>query len=237
MSHYVYLALNLFSIAFPLARSFENRLAFYKTFKTLFPAIIISGAFMIAWDVWFTQMGIWAFNPKYIVGIYLLNLPLEEWLFFFSIPYACAFIYECVALFFIPDIFRTWGYRLAWMLVAVLLLLSGTHLHLWYTGAKLGLTAIALALHLLWFKDRYIGRFLVAYLFTIIPFLVVNGFLTWLPVVTYNNSQNLGIRISDVTGWAFLNIPVEDTMYSLLMLLLSISIFEFLRHKPKHQSH
>jgi lycopene cyclase domain-containing protein len=54
----------------------------------------------------------------------------------------------------------------------------------------------------------------------LIPFLTVNGILTALPVVLYNDTENCGFRIY--------TIPVEDTMYSYLLLMMNIIIFEWI---------
>ena len=65
------------------------------------------------------------------------------------------------------------------------------------------------------------GKFYRAYLVSLIPFFIVNGLLTCIPVVTYNNNENLGIRLG--------TIPVEDTIYLLLLLLMNIVIYEFFK--------
>jgi lycopene cyclase domain-containing protein len=78
------------------------------------------------------------------------------------------------------------------------------------------------------FKIPHWGYFLLAYLIQIIPFLIVNGILTALPVVIYNNAENLGLRIY--------TIPAEDTIYSLLLLLMNVAFFEYMRRKPKTNS-
>ncbi len=55
------------------------------------------------------------------------------------------------------------------------------------------------------------------------PFLAVNGVLTgsWIKdeIVWYNNAENLGIRIG--------TIPVEDTVYMMLMLLITTVVYEW----------
>ena len=71
------------------------------------------------------------------------------------------------------------------------------------------------------------GRFYAAYLVILIPFTIVNGLLTgsWIgePVVWYNNEENIAIR--------FLTIPVEDVFYGMLMLGMSVSIYETIKEK------
>ena len=63
---------------------------------------------------------------------------------------------------------------------------------------------------------------MLAYLVTLIPFLLVNGILTGSfigsPVVNYNDAEIIGFRI--------LTIPIEDFVYNLLMFLLVIYIYE-----------
>lgn len=93
-SMYTYLLINIFSILIPLLFSFEKRLSFYKLWKALFPAVLITGSFFIVWDHYMTLWNVWQFNPAYVLGINVWGLPIEEWLFFLTIPYSCLFIYE-----------------------------------------------------------------------------------------------------------------------------------------------
>jgi lycopene cyclase domain-containing protein len=67
------------------------------------------------------------------------------------------------------------------------------------------------------------AHFIISYLIHLIPFLIVNGILTAIPVVKYNNTENLGIRI--------FTIPAEDTVYALTMLLGVVTVMECLRKR------
>jgi lycopene cyclase domain-containing protein len=91
------------------------------------------------------------------------------------------------------------------------------------------LTALFLAIHWFKFKNKFLGRFYVTYVIHLIPFFLVNGILTYLPIVRYNDAENLGIRI--------FTIPIEDSIYSMLLLLMNISIYEYLmsRNRAGHK--
>lgn len=220
---YTYLLLNIGTILFPFLLSFDKKVAFFKNWKSLFPAIAVAGGIFIVWDVWFTDMGIWNFNPEYLTGIYLVNLPLEEWLFFLTVPYACVFIYACLNAYVPRDLLGSSAKAIGWGLVAVLLLIGFLNLDKWYTAVTfLGLSAWLIGL-LVWIKPAWLGRFFLSYLVSLIPFFLVNGVLTALPVVRYNDLENLAIRLY--------TIPVEDTMYGLLLLLMTVSIFEWLQSR------
>ena len=122
-SHYTYLVLDIASVLFPLALSFDKKVAFYKLWKYLFPAMVISGAFFILWDVLFTAQGVWGFNPKYITGINVFNLPIEEVLFFVCVPYSCVFIYEVFNAYVKRDVLGTCGKRIS-ILISIISLIA-----------------------------------------------------------------------------------------------------------------
>lgn len=226
MEKYTYLLLNIGSVLVPLACSFEHRLAFYRQWKALFPAMTITAAFFIVWDHYLTVWGVWGFNPAYVTGIWLWDLPLEEWMFFFFIPYSCMFIYGSLNVLIKsePPRQRIRNITAVWIVILVVVAVAN-HDKL-YTGIKLSLTAALLVF--VYFRNyAWLGRFYRAYLVSLIPFLIVNGILTSLPVVTYNDAENLGIRIH--------SIPIEDTQYTLLMLLMNTVLFEyFIKNSGKH---
>ncbi len=218
---HIYLYLNLFTLFFPLVLSFDKRVRFVQYWPALFPAILLSGLLFIFWDEAFTRMGVWGFNPDYLTGIYLGSLPLEEVLFFVTVPYATVFIYECLNHYVKRDYLAPYAGGITAVLAAVLLAVAFFNLEKMYTAVTFLLLPVLLGVHYRLFGTRVLGRFYAAYLVHLIPFLLVNGVLTALPIVWYNNDQNLSLRIS--------TIPVEDTMYSMLLLLLNITIYEGLK--------
>ncbi len=221
--NWLYLSLNLGSIAIPLAFSFDKRISFYKLWPALFPALIITATFFLVWDFWFTEIGVWQFNPLYVLGVNLVNLPFEEWMFFIFIPYACMFIHESLKFYFTADPFEKYGKPVAIILAIVLLLIAFANLERLYTSVTFILLGMLLLLNVFSFHSSFMGRFFLTYLVTMIPFAVINGILTAMPVLIYNNHENLSIRIG--------TIPLEDFFYSMLMLLINITIFEHLKKK------
>ena len=223
-----YLLINILTISFPLLRSFESKIRFAKEWKSLSIAIILTGSFFIVWDVFFTKIGVWGFNPLHLQGITIFELPLEEWLFFLTVPYACLFIYEVMNFFVKKDMLGKYAKTIAWTLGAFLFLIGIYHNQKWYTSVTFILTSILLG-YSGWKQPKYLGRFFIAFFVCLIPFLIVNGVLTGSmiveEVVWYNNNENLGLRIG--------TIPVEDTIYALLLLLMNTMIYEQFKTQDK----
>ena len=170
-------------------------------------------------------MGVWGFNPRYITGIYIDHLPIEEVLFFICIPYACIFTYEAVNYYKKSESLPDGGNRLTWILIIGLLAVGIKNHDRWYPSVTFIATAAFLIFLILKVRPSWLGRFYFAYLIILIPFFIINGILTGTgipePVVWYNDTENLGIRV--------FTIPVEDTFYGMLLLLMNVSIFEYLQ--------
>ncbi len=221
MAHWLYSILIIGTIFFPLVLSFDKKVAFWKKWKFLFPAILPVAIFFLVWDYFFTRWGIWSFNPDYIQGKYLYNLPWEEVSFFFVVPYSCLFIYECLIAYFPKDLLYGVQRIIAWCFAILCLAVAWFYSHKLYTALTGLFCGIALLFHVLVFRRRYLGRFFMAYFACILPMLIVNGILTAKPVVIYNNTENLGIRMG--------TIPVEDFFYNMLLLLMITGIYEWLK--------
>ncbi len=223
--HYSYLLLNLLSVLFPFLLSFDKKVAFYKHWKYMFPAIIITGIFFIAWDMLFTAQGIWSFNSRYVLGITIYNLPLEEVLFFLCVPYSCVFIYEVMNAYVNRDVLGGCGKRIS-ILVSVLSLISCVlYYDKTYTLVNAGI-CLALVLYATFiYKFRNLGRFYLAFVVSLVPFLICDGLITGLPIVWYNDAENMGIRIY--------SIPLEDVFYCLSLLLLPVLLMDFFKSRKE----
>jgi lycopene cyclase domain-containing protein len=229
----LYLIINIASVAVPLLFSFHPRLKVYQHWGKLFPGLFIAGAIFVAWDVVFTHWGVWGFNPRYINGATLFNLPIEEVLFFFCIPYACLFSYICLNQLLNLAWTDKFGTVLTWgfiLLFAGIAIAFPTRL---YSSVTSGAAAGFLLIHLLWFRTAWLGRFYYCWTVMLLPFFIVNGILTGSfieeEVVWYNNAENLGLRMG--------TIPVEDFAYGMLLLLIAVTVYEKLNSRRERIAH
>jgi lycopene cyclase domain-containing protein len=218
----LYLYLNIASISIPFIYSFEKKMHFIKWWKEVFLSIFIVATFFIIWDVIFTNSGIWGFNSKYLVGINLLNLPIEEWLFFICIPYASIFTHYAFVYFFpaaslnkLQTNFITVSFI---TVLTVIIILNYDKAYTFYNFSLL----LVILLYSYYTKNKSISVFYITFLIILIPFFLVNGTLTGFftdePVVWYNDSENLGIRLGSV--------PIEDIGYAFNLLFLNILLIE-----------
>lgn len=239
--HHYYLFIDLACIFFPLALSFDKKVAFASKWKAYFKANLITAAVFVVWDIIFTHHGVWGFNDAYISGIHIFNLPLEELLFFICIPYACTFLYETFKSWLPKQPLQKSGRYIAsgtLLLFTVLLGIYTTHL---YTMSAT-LSAIIILVILLRKRATYVGYLLFSYFVALIPFTIANGLLTGLDfrqypiinttpeaisdqIVWYANSENLGVR--------FFSIPFDDFIYGFTLIAMNIVLFEYYRSKDK----
>ncbi|MBA2249208.1 MAG: lycopene cyclase domain-containing protein [Chitinophagaceae bacterium] len=227
---FLYLAIDLFSVIIPLAFSFHPKINFYKKWRSFFIANCLVAFLFIIWDILFTKLGVWGFNPDYIMGLYFFNLPIEEVLFFICIPFSCVFTYYCLNLFTSIKWKSLTGNIFIFVLSSFLLVTGLIFYKRIYTSVTF--TSLAFVLLFLQFilKVNWLGKFFTIYPVLLIPFFIVNGILTGSgirqPVVWYNNNENTGIRL--------FTIPVEDIFYGLELILLTVLFYEYFNSKSRH---
>jgi len=226
LTHYTYLLVDIGCFIIPFIFSFHPKIEFYKEVKFLILPNLITALLFLVWDMIFTKYGIWGFNINYLTGVYILNLPVEEVLFFFLIPYSCVFIYWCFRLFVKTPVAKNSLY-ISIKLSAMCLFVTGLfNFGEYYTSVTFILLSIILFM-LAQLKVVYLKPFMISFGIILIPFFISNGLLTGSfiaePVVHYNNTYNLGIRL--------FTIPVEDIFYAMLLLILNVSGYEYVnRH-------
>ena len=169
-------------------------------------------------------------TPSFLISNILISrFPWLDCLLIFNISVTLwselieLFIYESTKYFYGSNGFlRLSNYRLTLITGAGLIFLAIIFYEKIYTRTYFSLAGILLILIYL-YKPNWWGNFLTMFLFALIPFFIINGFLTGSftehPIVIYNDEQNLGIRI--------LNIPLEDVFYCFNILVLVVALYEY----------
>lgn len=222
---FLYALLNIASFSIPFLYSFEKKMYFIQHWKAVFSAIIIVAIPFIIWDVIFTSIGVWGFNPLYHLDMSLFGLPFEEILFFICIPYASIFTHYAFVHYFkkvaLPSkVVNTISISL-FVFIGIVTIFTYPKL---YSTINFTIFLI-LMLYSLYVKDKNLSRFYITFLLILLPFFVVNGVLTGSfiqgEVVWYDNDENLGIRIG--------SIPIEDIIYAFNLLYLNLILVEKLK--------
>jgi lycopene cyclase domain-containing protein len=86
----------LLSVIVPFVGSLWPPLGFYKHWRALLFSLGLVVLIYGAWDIFATWRGHWHFSPDGVYGLTIINLPLEEWLFFMVIPFCCLFTWEAI---------------------------------------------------------------------------------------------------------------------------------------------
>ena len=214
----LYTRIDLLVLALPLALSFDRKVAFWRKWPQTFAAIAAVVAVFGAWDAWMAAAGIWSFNPEHAGTWRFLHLPLGEWLFFVCVPYACLFVLECVRAYF-PDRAIRIPSQVFPILAVFLFVLAFMYRELAYTATVFLACGLALAaLQALLSATLRSRNFWTALGLTYPPFLIANGFLTGIPIVLYDDAENLAVRVG--------SIPLEDFFFSFAMLALAVLVYD-----------
>ncbi len=216
----------------PFLVSFENKWVKYSSrFKYLFPAIGIVGLLFIVWDMYFTQIGIWWFSEQYITGIHIGNLPLEEVLFFICIPFSSIFIHDVLEFSAGKSLRSSQSLAcvvkvLFWIVTAFCAVCYVIYFDNYYTSWTFGFIVIWNLFY--WFHKAKnpafnLPTFFISFFIVLIPFFIVNGLLTAIPVVNYNEAEQIGMRMFTV--------PFEDAFYAWLMLFPAVYLYKWFASK------
>jgi lycopene cyclase domain-containing protein len=214
-----YLLLNVLILTGPLVMSFEKQIHFIDKWRHAWPAILIAAIPYLIWDSLATGTH-WWFNEKYILGWRLANLPIEEWLFFFTAPLAALFSWEVIKFYYAHDrkvqFMRRVRYAIyALQLCGLLFFAHGKE----YTGLMLIFLGAAAISDRVLKTNLLLRTCMFIYLAVLSGFILIfNGYLTGRPVVLYGEAYQLGLRIG--------TIPIEDFGYGISLILLVTILYE-----------
>jgi lycopene cyclase domain-containing protein len=220
---YEYLIFNIVVLAGPLVLATMRRFYFIDRWSYALPAIIITAIPFIIWDILVTGRH-WMFSEAYTLNFRLANLPLEEWLFFLTVPFACLFTWEMI-LKYLPDGHTDSGKIVRYLsflfpIAGLIFFYDGRE----YSGLVMFFLTLAVYLDKVLETNLVYKRHFYWYLLLIIVFtLLFNGFLTARPVVLYNEAYQVDLRV--------ITIPIEDFGFGTSLIVLCTIIYESLKQK------
>ncbi len=94
MAQYTYLLLMLATLLPFLWKYRDTNLPLHRYLRQAFAATLIVAVPFVLWDVLVTAAGHWRFSPDYTMGVHIVNLPVEEVLFFLVVPLAAILVWE-----------------------------------------------------------------------------------------------------------------------------------------------
>ena len=225
--HNTYLYLNVLTLLGPLFLSFDKKVAFYKDWKFFILAMLPTSLAYIIWDIIATHTLVWKFNPQYLLGINIINLPIEEYMFFIVVPYACLFIYACLKAYWPKwhshNLNNVTSFGII-LLSVICIINNPSHA---YTSSTFGLLSVTYCILLFTKYNHHLTHLIISWAIALLPMAFVNGILTGNPVLIYDNTENLGIRIG--------TIPFEDFFYNLLYMTWMITLFEIFKGQSQKQ--
>lgn len=216
--HFAYLLI-LASIGVPvLIISLYRPIRNLRNVRPLLFSIMVVDPFYIVWDELAVKYGSWSFNGKYIIGIHIWLIPLEEIIFFLVVPFATILIYEGIGLLRLSSLnLPGWPFAL---IAAVFLIFALLNFHHSYTVVSFAFAGLVILISLCIKPDLLASKRVWVYMIiSYIPFIIFDHMMVTLPVFTYGRGSIMGIRI--------FSIPVEEYVYVFSLLLAYILSYRF----------
>ena len=224
--NYTYLLVNLGLLLFS-GLVFSNRqINFAGQSKFIILAVLINVfAFSVPTE-FLTQLKVVVFNPPYLSGMTLWELPIEELLLSLLLPFSGIAIYLFLNVRYKDNSLEKYSLALSNMMLGVCIaMLYFGHQKL-YTLFTFSILLVFLLYIEYVNKIRFMYKFYRAFLVSLLLFYTVYGILTSIPVIQYTTEETLNFNFS--------HIPFESHFYYMSMLLLSIYLYELFKSRARN---
>lgn len=199
--------------------SLITRVRLFGEWKNLLRAYAYVSLPFIIWDIWAASKGHWLFSQTYITSVRILGLPIEELLFFVTVPFAMMFVWRTLIDKFKQPLVVQYSPLVKKVIIGLivgLLVCAVFVTQRAYTFCAL-VAAAATFLNLLQTKYYTDKRFWYFQGLLLVLFVVSNTLLTALPVILYGPQAIVGFRIG--------TIPIEDFLFNFALITLFLTVF------------
>lgn len=224
--NYTYLLVNLGLLLFS-GLVFSNRqINFAGQSKFIILAVLINVfAFSVPTE-FLTQLKVIVFNPPYLSGMTLWELPIEELLLSLLLPFSGIAIYLFMNMRYKDNSLEKYSLALSNMMLGVCIaMLYFGHQKL-YTLFTFSILLVFLLYIEYVNRIRFMYKFYRAFLVSLLLFYTVYGILTSIPVIQYTTEETLNFNFS--------HIPFESHFYYMSMLLLSVYLYELFKSRARN---
>lgn len=168
----------------------------------------------IIWDMWAASNGHWLFNPEFVLPYRIGGIPLEEILFFLTVPYAMIYVWEVLKKHIGDVKVRGWWPQVVTAAIGLFaLVLTVAYWDAGYSRS-VGLAVLLTTALLITSPLVRLRRYWIFQGAHLLLFFACNTFLTSLPVISYGQDSIIGLRIG--------TIPLEDFLFSYALISLAI---------------
>lgn len=224
LKNFIFLGILILIFIIPLSYAVTGKYNFRNKLRYGMPAIFITGFMFLLWDIRFTEVGIWSYDPHYTIGLFHKSLPLEQWMVYLVFPLTALLVYEIL-----KNRFRSLDLNNIYTAVSLLMVVAFAVIaYLFrarvYTFFSFLFTTIYLAYTI--FRRQFksnLTHFFLTFFIVLIPYLILNWILTWNLAIEYHQEQVLNVWIGMM--------PVENFVYLFLLLLINITVYEYLSVK------
>lgn len=220
-----YLLLDLGLLALAILLIFISKNGFAANRKYIGLAVMINVfAFSIPTE-FLTQLKVIVFNPPYLTGTILWQLPVEELLALLALPLMGLAVYLFLNSRYPDQKYQPYSLALSNLMLGVCIAMLYFGYQKYYT-----LFTFAILLLLLLYIEyvnnlRFMYRFYRAFLVSLVPFYIFYGIAANLPVVQFHQEATLDFNL--------LGLPFETPFYYMSMMLFSVYFYELFKSRAK----
>lgn len=221
--NFVFLILALAPLLLPVIFQIDKQISKDGNLRAAFGASLVSTILFSAITVVLYLLGLISYNAQNTLSISFKDIPVEQYLLHFSLNFTAISLYQYLNLRFPKNDLQKYSLAFSNLLLGLCVAFLFFGYPKWYTMLTFATLLLVLLLIEYVGKIRFMYRAYRAFVFMLVPLLIVYSVLAWNNVVTATANGVSGLHIAKV--------PVETLCMFLSALLVSIYMFEFFKSK------
>lgn len=197
----------------------------FKMWVTSIASIMIAALFFSWLENKFILEGVFQYNMATTSAIRFSEIPIETPIYYLVIPFVSMFVYRLTKHLYSKKLNASFANKFSIVFLILFAVLGVIYNHKAYTLIISAFSCFLLITQLLAIKGKYMKYFWIAYLFQLIPFLIIEEIICSKPVIQFYDTGISGIKLGYV--------PVETLILNLCIFLLPVTLTELLKPLPR----